>query len=179
MASEVTDNNETQLNTRIEKFEARLYHVDGELGAVKADLRNQGDSLRRIEQALVNKQPIWNNGTVLALLSLLVSIVIGGGAYLDNQLNHIKDDIAGNEKRIEVLDEFRFGMHYEVGVLHHDGEQKDKRWDHFDELMHQRDDRINDIENNQQYNQGYRDRAAAERPPALRETKYKWGAYGG
>ena len=120
-----------------------VYHTDARVTAMEGQLSDMGNAMNRIEQHLLNKPPTFNLGNIMALLGFAATVMIGGAAYLDTQLNHIRDDIVENDSEIHDINEFRHQTHYEMSNLHHLMSQ----WEHFDELMHKRDDRINQIEN--------------------------------
>lgn len=126
-----------------------VYHTDARVSAMESQLASVADAMNRLEQHLLNKPEKWNSGSIIALLSLVASIVIGGSVFLDSQLSHVKDDIVELTAEAKVNQEFRHQMHFEVGVMKHSFEVNDEKWQHFDMLMHQRDDRINGVENRQ------------------------------
>jgi len=142
---------------RLQQLEARTYHIDGELAAVKTQVSGMVDSLERIESSLLNRPDKWNNGSIVAMLSLIATIIFGGGVYLDNQLSHLRDDIERNEEHMEILDSFRHQMHYEVGVLSTLNEEQNNKLDHFDTLDHKRDDRLRELEKKLEYGLGFKD----------------------
>lgn len=136
-------------DARLQQLEARTYHIDGEVAGLKTQVGGVVDSLTRIENTLLNKPEKWNTGSIIALLSLFVTIVVGGAVFLESQMAHVRDDIVELSEEATVNREFRNQMHYEVGVVQHTIKVNDDKWNHFDEMMHKRDDRINGIENKQ------------------------------
>lgn len=134
---------------RLHQLEARTYHIDGEVAALKTQMGGVVDSLGRIESHQLNKKPVWNTGSVMAMLALVATILLGGATFLDTQLEHIRDDIVGIKADATIVEEFRHQVHYEIGVFKHTQKVHDEQWKHYDELMHKRDDKINEIENRQ------------------------------
>lgn len=138
-----------QYSQRLQHLEQRTYHIDGEVTAIKSQLSTQNEALQRIENSLLNRPSVWNTGSIISLLGLVGSIVFGGAVYLESQMGNVEEDIHELAEYVDIQQEFRHQMHYEVGRMTQTVEEYDRKWDHFDMLMHKRDDRINEIEKKQ------------------------------
>ena len=124
--------------TRLDRLEAKQAHTDSEVSAVRTQVDILVQGFQRVEQAILNKPPVWNSNSILALLGFCATIVGGGGLYMESQMNHVRDDINENYKKITVSEEFRHQAHYEFGVLHSTSEQVEEEvsrlWDHIHKL---------------------------------------------
>lgn len=141
---------------RLLEVEQRTYHIDGKVAMIENQLSNQGVQLNRIEQFLINKP----GPNYLGMISLGVTILLGalaltGGmaAFMNSQIAHVKDDVEFVVDKLATVEEFRHQMHFEVGLLKERGTRFqleidgiNKRADHFDELYHINDRRLNEVE---------------------------------
>ena len=124
-----------QYSSRLQHLEQRTYHIDGEVTAIKSQLSAQSDTLTRIENSILNKQPMWNVGNIMGLLVVAGSLILGLVTYTHTLINPLG-------ARMDVYDAFRYEMHYEVGQTQHSIKTLDEKFDHFDELHHKQDDMI-------------------------------------
>jgi hypothetical protein len=153
---------------RLQHLEQRTYHIDGEVTAIKTQLGTQNDALQRIENNLMNKQPIWNISNVMSLLVVAGGLILGMVTYVHTLIEPIDD-------RMDMYDAFRYEMHYEVGVMQHSFEQNDKRWDHFDTLHHKQDDAIGKLREKAAQTDVYFDKISRALDDVDKYGSRRWG----
>jgi len=134
----VTSTDQHQYSTRLQHLEQRTYHIDGEVTAIKSQLSAQSDTLNRIETSVLNKQPIWNVGNIMGLLVVASSLILGLVTYTHTLIDPIAE-------RLDLHDAFRYEMHFEVGETKHSIKTLDEKFNHFDELYHKQDERVNKL----------------------------------
>ena len=140
---------------RLTTLEQRTYHIDGEVSGIKSTLATHGNTLQRIETKLLNSPGGMNSSQVLGVLTAVGGVVFGLVTYFHTLISPI-------EKKVELYDQFRYEMHYEIGVMQHSFENYDERWQHFDVLHHKQDDAI---------------RALAEKAAAAEISRRAMGEY--
>ena len=122
---------------RLARVEARTYHTDGEVSALKTQVAGVVDTLQRIEAAILNKPPIWNSSSVIALLAIVGSTFWGITSYVDVsaqksqwRVDSLVEQVAAEEKKQETLHEINTDhqkqVHYEVGVMKTKFEAQDR-----------------------------------------------------
>ena len=148
---------------RLQEIEARVYHTDGEVGAIKTQITQLSESFRRIEKSMLDKPPVWNTQSVLALMGTLGGLMLLFTGYADIQLEHAKDLTERDheharelnsirDRRLEKIEEWvsdanedRARVRYELGTLVTENLHSSDMAKHDDEMGHWRDEAINEL----------------------------------
>jgi hypothetical protein len=132
--------------TTTEELVAKIYHTDGRVNAIEGKLDDQGMQLNRIENAILNKQPAWNNATVMALVLAVGAFLVGITGYVDLQLDPITARQTEDMHWKRDKDEFQRATHYRYGEMDTWTKDYAEKFAHHDELYHLLDERVRELE---------------------------------
>lgn len=167
MTVDVNDPNHqrvSQLEREVHQLGAEIHGLARGQSELSATQRAQGERLERIGEGVdrlieerAHKPPIWNTSAVIALVGTCIAFVWGVSSYVDIRTDALKGSDAALEHRLERFlddldewmddkDNFQRETHYEVAQLHGLKKEYNYKLQHFDELDHVRDDRLNELE---------------------------------
>lgn len=107
--------------SRLDRLEARQAHMEADMSGVATKVDVLIEALKRIEDAAYNKQPIWNINTILTLLVVAGGLILSMVTYMHTLINPILESQ-------QLYDQFRYEMHYEVGVMKENFSQADRNF---------------------------------------------------
>jgi hypothetical protein len=148
---EIKEGQQDVAGTSTEELVAKIYHTDGRVNAIEGKLDTQGQQLNRIENAILNKQPTWNNTAIMGLVIGVGAFLVGITSYVDLQLTPIKDVVVSDAAWKRDKDEFQRATHYRYGEYETWQKIHQKTWEHHDELYHKLDERVRTLEQQHQY----------------------------
>lgn len=128
--------------TSAEDLVGMIYHTDGRVSAVESKLDAQGQQLNRIEAAVLNKPPAWNNSNVMALALVVGSFLVGITGYVSMQLSPVNQAIVEFKEIANESLQFQKQTHYEFGRLSEWKEEHVEAFKHHDELYHELERRV-------------------------------------
>ena len=125
---------------------AMVYHTEGRVNAIAGRLDVQGNQLDRIESAILNKQPTWNNATILSLVAGVAMALAGVSQYITLQLNPIIREQEVHTEWQKGMTEFRSQTHYEFGK-YTSWIEDHKEWsNHLDGLLHRLEGDVRELD---------------------------------
>ena len=125
---------------------AMVYHTDGRVNAIESKIDSQGDQLNRIESSILNKQPAWNNGSVMGLVIAVGAFLVGITGYVSLQLSPITDRLVADVGWQESLDQYRMTDLYAQGQTTMWMKEHEVAYNHHDELYHKLVDQVAELQ---------------------------------
>jgi hypothetical protein len=91
---------------------------------------------------MLNKQPTWNNGSVMGLVVAVGAFLVGITGYVSLQLSPITARLEADVGWQNSMNQFQLATHYHQGQSNIWMEEHSEAEDHHDELYHLLVDRV-------------------------------------
>ncbi len=132
--------------TTTEELVAKIYHTDGRVSAIESKIDTLASGQLRIENALLNKPPAWNNTTIMGLVIGVGAFLVGITGYVDLQLSPVKEILVHDAEWKVDKDEFQRATHYRYGEMDAYVRNDNERFRHHDDQFHSLDGRVRSLE---------------------------------
>lgn len=136
------------LDTRVSHLDNRVNSLAEDMSSVKTSVEAMAGQMTTLITTVNTKQPTnW-----IGIGSLILGLMIGGAGFVSLRVAPLENRDAVQRKELSVLNDFRYQMHYEVGMFETEKEQiageVARLWDHIhkqEEIDREQDAKIAEL----------------------------------